>query len=143
MATRIIPAQPGFKIAWPARGVEQFFFDDIIAWKIDDEERILAITVHGVETADAITVIRTPDGQFHRRTVGQFGSEKDAREWCDKEAAQRERTRQKGAGRVFVAFDTPQWRAWAKYRKLGIPEMNTHGGWWFDSEWPPTERATA
>jgi hypothetical protein len=143
MATRIIQAQPGFKIAWPARGSGRFFFDDVVAWKIDDDERVLAVTLHGFEDRDAITVIRSPDGFFHRRGHGQFDSEKDAREWCEKEFAQRAEAKKRGVAKVFVAFDSPQWRAWRNYRPLGLPELAGSGGWWFESEWPPTETAKA
>jgi hypothetical protein len=143
MVSRIIQAQAGFKIAWPARGSARFFFDDVVAWKIDDEERVLAITLHGVEDRDAATVIRSPDGFFHRRGHGQFDSEKDAREWCEKELTQRAEAKRRGAVKVFVAFDSPQWRAWRNYRPLGLPELSGTGGWWFDSEWPPTEPAKA
>jgi hypothetical protein len=38
--------------------------------------------------------------------------------------------------RVFVRFDSPQWRAWGKYRPVGLPD-GSGSGWWFDSEWPP------
>lgn len=52
--------------------------------------------------------------------------------------------------RVFVAFDTPEWSAWARYdRARGqIPKSpNSHhegrNGWWFDSPMPPKGEAAA
>jgi hypothetical protein len=38
--------------------------------------------------------------------------------------------------KVFVRFDSPEWRAWQKYRPLGLPD-GSGSGWWFDTEWPP------
>jgi hypothetical protein len=139
MVSRIVPAHPGFKVASPARG--RFVFDDVLAWKIDDEEGVLPVTLHGIEGSDAVTVIKSPEGFFYRRRHGQFGSENDAREWCEKELTRRAEAKMRGTGKVFVKFDTPQWRAWAKHRPLGPPEMAGNGGWWFESEWPPAQQA--
>ena len=49
-----------------------------------------------------------------------------------------------GAPSVFIKIDTPQWRAWTRYRGRPIP-MNREGtGWHFPSEWPPdAERGAA
>jgi hypothetical protein len=38
---------------------------------------------------------------------------------------------------VFVAIDTPQWRAWTAFRGKPIPLNREGSGWHFPSEWPP------
>lgn len=47
--------------------------------------------------------------------------------------------------RVFVRVDTPQWEAWSRAWRAthgqGPPVQN--GGWWFPSEFPPTDQETA
>lgn len=50
----------------------------------------------------------------------------------------------KAAGTVFVAQNSPSWRAWQQVRRTPAVKSETGGvGWWFPSEWPPAENARA
>jgi hypothetical protein len=40
------------------------------------------------------------------------------------------------ANSIWLAHDTPEWRAWAAYRGKS-PPMDQRGGWRFPSRWPP------
>lgn len=40
------------------------------------------------------------------------------------------------ANRFHVKPETPQWEAWARNRGKPFP-VDSNGGWWADSEWPP------
>lgn len=42
------------------------------------------------------------------------------------------------AGRVYLRRETPQFEAWAAHTGKAVTDK--HGGWWFDSEWPPEKR---
>lgn len=54
-----------------------------------------------------------------------------------------EAARQPIAERVFVEIDTPQWEAWQSLRKWPQKDFWTDGrlkrGWFFSSEWPPSQ----
>lgn len=128
-----ISANPGYKLALPYK--DGFVYDDILAWHIDDDG-VLAVTLHGLESADSIAVVRAPDGMFYRRVEGRFATEDIAREWCTEEK-ERRAAANRAVRKVFVKFDSLQWRAWAKHRKAGMPQPGITGGWWFESEWPP------
>lgn len=39
------------------------------------------------------------------------------------------------AGRVYLRRETPQFEAWAEHTGKAVTDK--HGGWWFNSEWPP------
>lgn len=39
------------------------------------------------------------------------------------------------AGRVYLRRETPQFEAWVEHTGKAVTDK--HGGWWFNSEWPP------
>ena len=45
-------------------------------------------------------------------------------------------------GRFYAMRDSPQWQAWARYRGRS-PPADANGGWFFEAEWPPAEKAQA
>ena len=78
----IIPAQPGWYVAWPRKHEEEyfgFFLDPIVAWEVDKNGEPMPICIEGSPlnvSTDADWAIKTPDGRFffpHADTFDEVG----------------------------------------------------------------------